>query len=350
MSAETTTSSPVPQMQYVRLGNTGLRVSRLCLGCMSFGLSAWSPWVKEEKEAIEVIREAAKLGINFFDTADTYSNGTSEEILGKAIKGMERSRIVIATKVFGPVFDDVNRFDRTGMKEDPALVNRIGLSRKHIFDAVDASLKRLDVDYIDLYQIHRLDRDTPMEEIMEALNDVVRSGKVRYIGASSMDAWEFQKLNRIAEKNGWAQFVSMQNLYNLLYREEEREMAPYCQDAKIGWIPWSPLAMGELTGKNRSTTRSGSGFTMDMINATRDEVANNTIIDRVQEIAQKYNVTSAQIALAWEYTKPYVSSPIVGISRIEQLKDLIRALDVKLTEEDVKYLEEPYSPKKKMVV
>ncbi|KAL9550659.1 hypothetical protein MBANPS3_004634 [Mucor bainieri] len=349
MSSETATS-PVPQMQYVRLGNTGLRVSRLCLGCMSFGLSSWSSWVKEEDEAIQMIREAAELGVNFFDTADTYSNGVSEEILGKAIKGMDRSRIVIATKVFGPVFDDLSRFDRTGMKEDPALVNRIGLSRKHIFDAVDASLKRLDVDYIDLYQIHRLDRDTPMEEIMEALNDVVRSGKVRYIGASSMDAWEFQKLNRIAEKNGWAQFVSMQNLYNLLYREEEREMAPYCQDAKIGWIPWSPLAMGELTGKNRSTTRTGSRFTMGMFTVTRDEIANNTIIDRVQEIAQKHNATSAQIALAWEYTKPYVSSPIVGISRIEQLKDLIGALNVKLTEEDVKYLEEPYNPKNKLVV
>ncbi|GAN02446.1 aldo/keto reductase [Mucor ambiguus] len=344
MSSDAATS-PVPQMKYVRLGNTGLRVSRLCLGCMSFGLSAWSPWVKEEKEAIEVIREAAKLGVNFFDTADTYSNGVSEEILGKAIKGMDRSRIVIATKVFGPVFDDVNRLDRTGMKEDPALVNRIGLSRKHIFDAVDASLKRLDVDYIDLYQIHRLDKDTPMEEIMEALNDVVRSGKVRYIGASSMDTWEFQKLNSIAEKNGWAQFVSMQNLYNLLYREEEREMAPYCLDARIGWIPWSPLAMGELVGKNRSSTRSSSTLTLGMFKATRDEIANNSIIDRVQEIAQKYNATNAQIALAWEYTKPYVSSPIVGVSRIEQLKDLIGALDVKLTEEDVKYLEEPYSPK-----
>lgn len=335
-------------MQYVRLGNTGLRVSRLCLGCMSFGSSSWSPWVKDEDEAIKVIREAAELGVNFFDTADVYSNGVSEKILGKAIKGMDRSRIVIATKVFFPVFDDVSRFDHTGAEKEPAMVNRMGLSRKHIFDAVDASLKRLDVDYIDLYQIHRLDRETPMEEIMEALNDLVRSGKVRYIGASSMDTWEFQKLNNIAKENGWTQFVSMQNLYNLLYREEEREMAGYCLDAKIGWIPWSPLAMGELTGKNRSTTRSDTGFSMGMISATRDEVANNTIIDRVGELAQKYNVTNAQIALAWEFTKPYVSSPIVGVSRIEQLKDLIRSLDVQLTEDDVKYLEEPYNPKKKL--
>ncbi|KAL9536524.1 hypothetical protein MBANPS3_012593 [Mucor bainieri] len=315
---------------------------------MSFGLKTLGPWIKEEEEAIKVIREAAALGINFFDTADTYSNGASEIILGKAIKGMDRSRIVIATKVSGPVFDDVTRFDRTGMNEEPAMVNRFGLSRKHIFDAVDASLKRLDVDYIDLYQIHRLDKETPMEEIMEALNDVVRSGKVRYIGASSMDAWEFQKMNNIAEKKGWAQFVSMQNLYNLLYREEERDMMPYCQDAKIGWIPWSPLAMGELTGKNRSTTRSGTPFTMSMFTATRDDVANNAIIDRVEELAQKYSVTCAQIAIAWEYTKSYVSSPIVGVSRIEQLQDLIRSLDVKLTEEDVKYLEEPYQPKKKL--
>lgn len=187
-----------------------------------------------------------------------------------------------------------------------------------------------------------------MEEIMEALNDLVRSGKVRYIGASSMDAWQFQKLNSIAEKNGWAKFISMQNLYNLLYREEEREMAPYSLDAGVGWIPWSPLAMGELTGKNRSTTRSNSKFTMGMFNSTRDEVANTAIIDRVQEIAQKYSVTSAQVAIAWEFTKPYVSSPIVGVSRIEQLHDLISSLDVKLTEEDTKYLEEPYNPKGKL--
>lgn len=188
-----------------------------------------------------------------------------------------------------------------------------------------------------------------MEEIMEALNDLVRSGKVRYIGASSMDTWQFQKLNTIAEKNGWAKFISMQNLYNLLYREEEREMAPYSSDAGVGWIPWSPLAMGELTGKNRSTTRSNSRFTMGMFNSTRDEVANTTIIDRVQEIAQKYNVTSAQVAIAWEFTKSYVSSPIVGVSRIEQLHDLIKSLNVKLTEEDVKYLEEPYNPKGKLL-
>ncbi|CAO3629795.1 unnamed protein product [Mucor fragilis] len=262
---------------------------------------------------------------------------------------MERSRIIIATKVFGPVYDDVSHVDPNGMK-DVGMVNRVGLSRKHIFDAVDASLKRLDVDCIDLYQIHRLDKETPMEEIMEAFNDLVRSGKVRYIGASNMDAWEFQKLNSIAEKNGWTQFVSMQNLYNLLSREEEREMASYCIDAKVGWIPWSPLAMGELTRNNRSKTRSGAIFTMGTFQATQDEIANNTIIDCVQKITQKYNVTSAQIALVWEFTKPYVSSPIVSVSRIEQLKDLIRSLDVKLTEKDVKYLEEPYTPKNKLAL
>ncbi|KAI8066952.1 NADP-dependent oxidoreductase domain-containing protein [Gilbertella persicaria] len=342
MSATTTTT----KMYYVRLGNTGLKVSRICLGCMSYGNSKWSPWVKDEAEAVADIKEAYNLGINFFDTANTYSNGDSEKILGKALKELNapRSRVVIATKVFGPVYDDTGKSDRSTLQTDPDMINRFGLSRKHIFDAVDASLERLGVNYIDLYQIHRFDPNTPIEETMEALNDLVRSGKVRYIGASSMATWQFAKMNHVAEKRGWAQFVSMQNLYNLLYREEEREMAPYCSDSGIAWIPWSPLAMGQLTGKKRETTRSGSRFVMSMFPTTQAE-SNNTIIDRVEELAKKYNATCAQIALAWEFTKPYVSSPIVGVSKIEQLYDLVGSLDIKLTEEDVKYLEEPYTPR-----
>ncbi|KAI8365868.1 NADP-dependent oxidoreductase domain-containing protein [Choanephora cucurbitarum] len=346
----TSQTKPTTKMQYVRLGNTGLRVSRICLGCMSYGNSRWSPWVKEEAESIADIKEAYNLGINFFDTADTYSNGDSERILGKALKEINapRGRVVVATKVFAPVYDDTGFSSRDSVKNNPDMVNRHGLSRKHILDAVDASLERLGLDYIDLYQIHRLDTDTPMEEIMEALNDVVRSGKVRYIGASSMAAWQFQKLNNIAERRGWAKFVSMQNLYNMLYREEEREMAPYCLDAGIAWIPWSPLAMGELTGKNRGkTTRSDTWFSMKSMTATQAE-CNEVIVDRLEEIAKKHNATCAQVALAWQFTKPYVSSPIIGASKIEHLYDIVGSLDIKLSEEDVKYLEEPYTPKRAM--
>ncbi|CAO0796735.1 unnamed protein product [Mucor circinelloides] len=316
---------------------------------MTYGSSAWSPWVKDEKESFQFIKEAYEnIGINFFDTADTYSNGESERVLGNALRKLNvpRSRVVIATKVFAPVHKDMSKlFDGKNIDKDPEMVNGYGLSRKHILDAVDASLERLGVDYIDLYQIHRLDTQTPMEEIMEALNDVVRSGKVRYIGASTMAAWQFQKLNAIAERNGWAKFVSMQNLYNLLYREEEREMIPFCLDASIGMIPWSPLAMGALTGRKREDTdRSQTRFIFSMLSATQQE-SNNTIIDRVEEIANKYNATSAQIALAWEFTKPYVSAPIIGASRIEQLYDLVGALAIKLTEQDVEYLEEAYTPR-----
>ncbi|KAG0340270.1 hypothetical protein BG000_000277 [Podila horticola] len=283
------TTSTTP-MQYTRLGKTGLRVSRFCLGFMSYGHPDWNGWAKTEEEALPLIKAAYDAGINFFDTANAYSNGTSEQILGKAIKkyGMDRDRIVIATKVYFPVLPGNAPVspDREGNMKDPSLVNMFGLSRKHIFNAVDASLKRLDMDYIDLYQIHLFDQNTPIEETMEALNDLVRSGKVRYIGASSMFAWELQKANNIAEKNGWAKFVSMQNLYNLIYREEEREMIPYALDAGIGGIPWSPLARGALSGKNRSTQR-----------------------------------------------------------KEEHLHDTIAALNVKLTAEEIKYLEESYVPK-----
>ncbi|KAL9537715.1 hypothetical protein MBANPS3_011528 [Mucor bainieri] len=341
-----TTTEDFPKMEYVRLGNTGMRVSRLCLGCMSYGSSKWASWVKDEKEGIEFIEASYKLGINFFDTADTYSNGESERVLGKALKtiGAPRSRVVIATKVNFPVHKDVGTFGGN-FQNDPEYVNGFGLSRKHILDAVDASLKRLDTDYIDLYIIHRFDLNTPIEETMEALNDVVRSGKVRYIGASSMSTWQFQKMNFVAEKNGWAKFVSMQNLYNLIYREEEREMVPYIRDAGIGMTPWSPLSGGELAGKNRNTNREQSIFTMKNLHPATQHESNEVILDRIGELSKKYNATYAQIAMAWQFTKPYVTSPIIGASKMEQLHDLVRSLSIKLTEEEVKYLEEPYAPR-----
>ncbi|KAI8365638.1 NADP-dependent oxidoreductase domain-containing protein, partial [Choanephora cucurbitarum] len=334
------------KMKYVRFGNTGLRVSQLSLGCMSYGSSQWQAWVKDEKESLELIGKAYEAGINFFDTADVYSNGESERILGKAIKkfNMPRSRIVVATKVFFPLTQS-NSLGVQNHDEDPALMNCHGLSRKHIFDAVDASLRRLGLDYIDLYQIHRVDHNTPFEETMEALNDLVRSGKVRYIGCSSCYAWEFQKMNHIAEKKGWAQFVSMQNCLNLVYREEEREMLPYCKDAGIAVIPWSPLARGLLTGKNRKTTRTESDKAIDRFFAKEQE-SNNQVIDRVLELAEKLGHTASQVALAWLLHKPEVTAPIVGIGKEEHLYDLMGALDVKLSKEDIEYLEAPYIPRK----
>ncbi|KAI9475502.1 MAG: NADP-dependent oxidoreductase domain-containing protein [Benjaminiella poitrasii] len=338
----TTTATDLPKMEYVRL------VSRICLGCMSFGSTKWGAWVKEEKEGIEFIKSAYNAGINFFETANMYSNGESERILGKALKEIkaDRGRVVIVTKVRFPVYNkDENDGGYLNVDKNEIMVNRYGLSRKHIFDAVEASLKRLGVDYIDLYQIHRSDPNTPVEETMGALNDLVRMGKIRYIGASTMPAWLFQKYNRVAERRGWAQFVSMQNLYNLLYREEEREMIPYCVDSGIGMIPWSPLASGELVSKKRDSVRSQGRSVLTKIHPEVLAESNDTIVDRVTELAQKYGVSNAQIALAWEFTKPYVTAPILGVSKIEQLYDSVRALNVKLTEEDVKYLEEPYTPR-----
>ncbi|CAO3701231.1 unnamed protein product [Rhizopus microsporus] len=336
------------KMQYVRFGNTGMKVSRFCLGCMTYGSSKWQAWVKDEEESLELIGKAYEAGINFFDTADAYSNGESERVLGKAIKkfNMPRSRIVVATKLFFTVSEEMSQ-NTLGVRAqaDIQTVNSSGLSRKHIFEAVDASLERLGLDYIDLYQIHRFDPETPIEETMEALNDLVRSGKVRYIGASSGYAWQFQKANAIAERRGWAKFVSMQNLYNLLYREEEREMIPYCQDSGIAIIPWSPLARGLLTGKNRESTRSGTDRGISLFFAEREGSNNDAIIDRVIEIAEKHKRSPAQIALAWLLTKPHVTSPIVGVSKESQLMDLLGSLEVKLTEEDVKYLEELYIPR-----
>ncbi|KAI8063671.1 NADP-dependent oxidoreductase domain-containing protein [Gilbertella persicaria] len=327
------------KMQYIRFGNTGMHVSRLTLGCMSYGSPTWQSWIKGEEESLELIKKAYDAGINFFDTANVYSNGESERILGKAIKkfNMPRSRIVVATKVFFPLNILTNQ---PGEEQ----VNNGGLSRKHIFDSVEASLERLGLDYIDLYQIHRADRNTPFEETMEALNDLVRSGKVRYIGCSSCYTWEFQKMNNIAEKRGWAKFVSMQNCYNLIYREEEREMIPYCKDAGIAIIPWSPLARGVLTGKNRRTTRTESDPNINRLFAKEQEV-NDMIVDRVVEIAEKLGHTPSQVALAWMLTKPEIASPIVGIGKEEHLYDLIGAFEVKLSKEDVEYLEEKYTPR-----
>jgi 1-deoxyxylulose-5-phosphate synthase len=318
-------------MQYVNLGKTGLKVSRLCLGMMTYGSKKWREWVLEEKEAKPFIKRALDAGINFFDTADVYSVGESERITGSLLKDVKRENIVVATKVFNPMSDEVN--DR-------------GLSRKHILESIDNSLKRLQMDYVDLYQIHRWDYNTPIEETMEALNDVVRAGKARYIGASSMYAWQFMKALHVSEMNGWAKFVSMQNHYNLVYREEEREMIPLCREQGIGLIPWSPMARGFFAGNRK---RGGGGETA---RAQSDPFANELyfreqdfiVADRATEVAKVRGVSASQIALAWVLNKPHISSPIIGSSRIDHLDQAIAALDIKLSDEEIKRLEEPYQP------
>lgn len=322
-------------MEYTRLGNSGLEVSKLCLGCMGFGdASKWSrgSWILNEEESMKIIKRALELGINFFDTADMYSLGESERILGKAIKKYaNRNDVVIATKIFYPLRDGKN--------------NK-GLSRKYIFEAVEASLKRLDMDYIDLLVIHRFDYDTPLEETMEALHDLIKMGKIRYIGASAMYAWQFQKANYIAEKHGWTKFISMQNHYNLLYREDERELIPYCIDSGIQLTPYSPLASGRLS---RSSHEQSKRFEEDKV--TQDKYINtlkedNRIIDRVGEIADKKGITRVQVALAWLLSHDYVASPLIGATKLSHLEGAINALDVKLTPEEINYLEEEYIPHK----
>lgn len=322
-------------MEYTRLGNSGLEVSKLCLGCMGFGdASKWSRgnWILNEEESMKIIKRALELGINFFDTADMYSLGESERILGKAIKKYaNRNDVVIATKIFYPLRDGKN--------------NK-GLSRKYIFEAVEASLKRLDMDYIDLLVIHRFDYDTPLEETMEALHDLIKMGKIRYIGASAMYAWQFQKANYIAEKHGWTKFISMQNHYNLLYREDERELIPYCIDSGIQLTPYSPLASGRLS---RSSHEQSKRFEEDKV--TQDKYINtlkedNRIIDRVGEIADKNGITRVQVALAWLLSHDYVASPLIGATKLSHLEGAIGALDVKLTQEEINYLEEEYIPHK----
>jgi aryl-alcohol dehydrogenase (NADP+) len=323
-------------MDYVNLGTTGTKVSRLCLGMMTYGSSKWREWVLDEEASKPLVRRAVEAGINFFDTADMYSLGVSEEITGRALKEFAgaRENVVIATKVFNPMSDAPN--DR-------------GLSRKHIMAAVDASLKRLGVDYIDLYQIHRFDPHTPIEETVEALGDLVRAGKVLYLGASSMYAWQFLKMLETQRTLGVARFKMMQNHYNLVYREEEREMIPLCLAEGVGLIPWSPLARGFLAGNRKAGDAKTSGET---VRARTDAYAQGlyyrpsdfTVVDRLTEIAEARGVKNAQVALAWMLSKPGITAPIVGASKMYQLEDALAALDIKLTAEEITRLEEPYEP------
>ena len=335
-------------MEYTNLGSSGLKISKVILGCMSFGDKRWVPWVLEEDEALPLLEHAYKAGINTWDTADVYSMGRSEQLVGKALKkyNIPRNRVVIMSKCYGGVSDD-GSFPKSGenRKNDGAYVNRVGLSRKHIFDAVQASVERLGT-YIDVLQIHRLDRETPPEEIMRALNDVVERGWVRYIGASSMAAWEFQQLQNVADRHGWVKFISMQNLYSLLYREEEREMVPYCQATGVGVIPWFAVAAGMLTRPwdDQSTERAKTDPYLAAIFKSGDGVAEKAIVDRVEEVARKKNVAMAQVATAWLLSKPGVN-PLLGLSKRERIDQAVAAIYVKLTEEEIKYLEEPYVPK-----
>lgn len=318
-------------MQYVNLGKTGMKVSRLCLGMMTYGSKTWREWMLTEEESKPFVKKALDAGINFFDTADVYSLGESERITGNVLRhfGVKRQNVIVATKVHGQLSDDVN--DR-------------GLSRKHIMDAIDNSLKRLQMDYVDLYQIHRWDYNTPIEETMEALNDVVRAGKARYIGASSMFAWQFAKAQHTAEINGWTKFVSMQNHYNLVYREEEREMIPLCKDQGIGLIPWSPMARGFFARNSKSGTETSryktDGFFKELYGRDDDFLVAN----RAEEVAKERSVTSSQVALAWVLGKPGVAAPIIGSSKEAHLDQAIAALEIKLSDEEVKRLEELYQP------
>jgi len=320
-------------MEYARLGSTGLQVSRICLGCMGFGdAQRWThKWVLNEADSRPVVKKALELGINFFDTANVYSIGASEEILGRALKDFsKREEVVIATKVHGK------------MREGP---NGGGLSRKAIFGEIDNSLKRLETDYVDLYQIHRWDYQTPIEETMEALHDVVKAGKARYLGASAMWAWQFQQALHAAEQHGWTRFVSMQDHLNLIYREEEREMLPLCRDQGIGVIPYSPLAAGRLTRDFTAETTLRSE-TDQIAKSKYDATAatDQLVVKRVAEIAEKHGVPRVHIALAWLLQKQPVTAPIIGATKITHLEDAVGALSVKLTPEDVTYLEEPYVP------
>ena len=318
-------------MDYVNLGSTGLKVSRICLGCMTFGTRKWREWVLEEPESRPLISQAIEAGINFFDTADMYSAGVSEEILGRALKefGPPRDRLVIATKVFNAMGDHPNQR---------------GLSRKHIFHAIDDSLRRLQTDYVDLYQIHRFDPATPAEETLEALADVVRAGKALYVGASSMWAWQLAQMLSLAGQRGSPRFVTMQNHYNLLYREEEREMIPLCRAEGIGLIPWSPLARG-LLARNRQTgtVRSKTDdYAKTLYSKTAE--SDDKVIARVQTLATAHGMPPARIALAWLLHKPGVTAPIIGASKPQHLEDAVAAVGLKLTEDEIKQLEEPYVP------
>jgi len=319
-------------MQYTNLGKSGLKVSRLCLGMMTYGTPEWRPWILSEEQSRPFIQKALELGINFFDTADMYSRGMSEEVLGRAIADFtKRDNVVIATKVFFPMSD---------------LPNDRGLSRKHVMRAIEDSLRRLKTDYVDLYQIHRLDPETPIEELLEAFHDIVRGGKALYVGASSMYAWQFTRSLYLADLHHWTRFVSMQNHYNLIYREEEREMIPLCRQEGVGLIPWSPLARGFLAGNRRA---EGFGET---VRARTDEYAQRmyyqpsdfAVVDRLSAIAQQRGVPNAQLALAWILHQQGVTAPIIGASKMRHLDDAIGALKIKLSSEELKALAEPYQP------
>ncbi|GGJ54531.1 aldo/keto reductase [Deinococcus roseus] len=319
-------------MQYTRLGKSGLKVSRICLGTMTYGDPGWRDWVLNEEQSRPFIQRALEAGINFFDTADMYSLGKSEEVVGRALKDFARREdVVIATKVYQPMSAGVN--DR-------------GLSRKHIMEAVHASLKRLGTDYIDLYQIHRYDPETPLEETLSALHDLVKLGMVRYIGASSTYAYQLAKSLYLADLKGWTRFVSMQNHYNLVYREEEREMIPLCIEEGIGVIPWSPLARGFLTGNRKggeaqSTRAKSDAFAHSLYGSEADY----QIAERVSEVAERLGVSASQVAIAWMLSRPGITAPIVGASKMPHLEQAIAALDVQLSAEDIASLQEPYQPR-----
>ncbi|HUK89001.1 MAG TPA: aldo/keto reductase [Blastocatellia bacterium] len=320
-------------MNYVNLGSTGLKVSRICLGTMTYGSKSWRPWVLEEEESRPFIRRALELGINFFDTADMYSVGASEEILGRALKdfGPSRDRLVIATKVY------------QAMGDDP---NQRGLSRKHIMHSIDDSLRRLGTDYVDLYQIHRFDRQTPIDETLTALHDIVKMGKVLYLGASSMYAWQFAKMLYRADQLGVTRFVSMQNHYNLIYREEEREMLPLCREDGVGVIPYSPLARGFVAGNRRSqdfgeTTRAKSD---ELSKKFYYQPSDFAVVEQISEIASSRGVPNAQVALAWVLAQPGITSPIIGATKLSHLQDAVSALDLKLDHSELKALGDSYRP------
>jgi len=320
-------------MEYVRLGSTGLKVSRLCLGAMTYGSKKWRDWVLDEDESRPFIKRALELGINFFDTADMYSDGASEEVLGRALKDFapSRERVAIATKLFQPMGDDPNQR---------------GLSRKHIMHSIDNSLRRLGTDYVDLYQIHRFDPETPIEETLQALDDVVGAGKALYIGASSMFAWQFAKMLYTADQLGLTRFVSMQDHYNLVYREEEREMLPLCREEGVAVIPWSPLARGFVAGNRRPEDRG------DTVRAKTDALSHGLyyqpsdfgVVDRIGEVARQRGVSNARVALAWLLAKPGVTAPIIGASKMGHLEDLVGALDLRLEDPEIRSLEECYQP------
>ncbi|HLI01293.1 MAG TPA: aldo/keto reductase [Acidimicrobiales bacterium] len=319
-------------MEYVKLGRTGLHVSRLCLGMMSYGNDSDRAWVIDEEATEPIVRAAVEAGITFFDTADTYSRGASEVATGRILpKYLSREELVVATKVFNPMTPGENGR---------------GLSRKHIMDGIDASLRRLGMDYVDLYQIHRWDYRTPIEETMEALHDVVKAGKARYIGASSMYAWQFAKAQRVAAEHGWTEFVSMQDHYNLVYREEEREMIPQCIDQGVAVLPWSPLARGLLAGTRtregeRRTTRAGSDPFGDNLYG---QPADFDVVDATAAVAADRGLPPAQVALAWLWHKPGVTAPIVGATKLSHLEDAVAAESLKLTDDEIARLEAPYVP------